>query len=86
MLVQSINVGQERDATEGPLRVVATTPTAVRAGRSFNVQPDGESAIGVTAVGATPSTRVVMNGVELPSRYVDSRLVTALVAGSFFNE
>ena len=83
VLVQSIAVSDRREPAEGQLRIVATNPTAARVGVPFNVQPDGQSAIGVTAVGITPTTRVVMNGVDLPSRYVDSHLITALVAGTF---
>jgi hypothetical protein len=86
VVAQSIAGGERRDASEGPLRIVETHPAEARVGTPFNVQPDGQSAIAVRAVGATPTTRVVMDGVELPSRYVDSNLVTALVPDAFIEQ
>jgi hypothetical protein len=79
VLVQSIAVGTPRGADEGPLAIKAIYPEAAQAGTPFNVQPNGQSAIGVAAIGATSTTRVAIEGVELPTRYVDPKLVTALV-------
>lgn len=79
VLARSITVGPLRSAAEEPLRVVTTHPAVVEAGVPFNVQPNGQSAIAVEAVGVTPTTRVVMAGRDVPSQYIDERVITALV-------
>jgi hypothetical protein len=84
VFARSIVVAATRSPAEGPLRIVATYPAETRAGVPFNLQPTGESAMAIDAVGATPTTRVVMNGIDVPSHYVNPRLVTAGVPEKFF--
>ncbi|MBD0328881.1 MAG: hypothetical protein ICV64_02105 [Thermoleophilia bacterium] len=81
---RSIVVSPRRSPAEGPLRIVTTYPSETRAGEPFNVQPDGRSALAVEGVGITPSTRVVVGGVDLLSQYADEHLVTALVPKRLF--
>ena len=79
VFVRSLAVGPRRGVSDGRLRIVAIGPSETRVGVGFNIQPSGRSAIGVSATGVTPSTRVLMNGVDVPTQYVSPQTVTALV-------
>ena len=57
----------------------ATLPAQAEVNTGFNVQPDGQSALGITAENATPGTAVVMDGMRLATTYGDPTELTALV-------
>jgi hypothetical protein len=55
-------------------------PTETKAGQVFNKQPDGESAFWATTENVTPTTVMVLNGVQLVSApQQEGRAITALV-------
>lgn len=84
VFARSIVVAARRTAAAGPLQIVATYPAEIRAGERFNVQANGDSAMAIDAIGATPTTRVVMNGFDVPTQYVNPRLVTCAVPDRLF--
>ncbi len=79
VLARSLTVSPPRPASAGPLVLMTTSPARARVGEGFNVQPNGQSAIAVSGAGVTPTTRIVMDGVDLASHYIDSSMITALV-------
>ena len=79
VLTRSLTVAPPRPASAGPLVLTTTSPARARVGEGFNVQPNGQSAIAVLGAGVTPTTRIVMDGVDLASHYIDSSMITALV-------
>lgn len=54
-------------------------PSTASAGAGFNVQPEGDSAIDITCLRATPGTVVVFAGIALRTVYASPSRVTALV-------
>ncbi|MCS7312994.1 MAG: hypothetical protein NZ742_08805 [Acidobacteria bacterium] len=68
-----------------PLVLRALVPAQTEVGQGFNVQPDGRSAIAVTAENATPGTVIVMAEQTLPTTYGNPTWLTALVPPEFLN-
>src|SRR5579884_1865393 len=62
-----------------PLVLQTVTPAEVTAGAGFNVQPNGESALAVSAEGATRGTSVVLAGQRLATPHGTAEYRTALV-------
>jgi hypothetical protein len=54
-------------------------PASGRAGRAFNRQPDGQSALAVAGAGFEKGDAVFWNGKPLMTTFADPNLVTALV-------
>jgi hypothetical protein len=59
--------------------VSSMSPSRTKPGERFNIQPNGQSAISLTVVGARRGVVVVMGGRRLATTYGSSTLVTALV-------
>ncbi len=53
-------------------------------GEPFNVQPGGDAALWIECVGATLSTVIVFDGVQLDTVFESPRLVTAIVPPSLY--
>lgn len=62
-----------------PLRIISIAPERAVAGRPFNLQPDGSSAIAITAEGATGTTFVLFDGIPLETSFAGEALVSAIV-------
>jgi len=60
-------------------QVSALAPTGAVAGQGFNVQPSGESALGLTGVGFLPGVSVVMDGKALPTVFGHDNFLSALM-------
>lgn len=60
--------------TPAPLVLVSLTPAKTSAGVGFNVQPNGDSAIGMKAENYTRATVIVIDGENLPTTYGDAFL------------
>jgi hypothetical protein len=68
------------EASNQPLFLKAIGPEGIRAGRKFNVQPSGQSAIWAIGRAVTLETVMVLNETELPSTVEpEAGVVTALV-------
>jgi hypothetical protein len=66
-------------AETGPLTIVHIYPEHAEVGVEFNVQPDGESALGVVALNATPDVVIMLNDEPLETVYASPRLVSATI-------
>ena len=62
-----------------PLRLMALHPAEASARTVFNVQPEGQAAMGISAENATPGTLVAMGEELLTTTYVNPSYLTALV-------
>lgn len=69
----------DRNQVRSPLILNAISPVQTRVGTGFNVQPNGQSAISITAEHATPGTVVIMREIQLVTTYGNERWLTALV-------
>lgn len=65
----------------GPLVLRQIIPSGARAGQSFSVQPNGQSALSAISENAVPDTVVIFDGKPLISAYGGPGLVTAFVPG-----
>lgn len=72
---------QRIQPADRPLRLVDLHPSEVEAGVGFNVQPSGDSAIGVGCENALPGTVIVFDGSPLPTSYGNDGMLTALIKG-----
>jgi polysaccharide pyruvyl transferase CsaB len=61
------------------LSLKALHPQTARAGEGFNLQPDQQSALGVTCANATPGTVIVIDGMPLSTTYGSPTALSALV-------
>ncbi|MDA8116236.1 MAG: IPT/TIG domain-containing protein [Actinomycetota bacterium] len=62
-----------------PRAIVELFPSSTPVDGSFNVQPDGRSAIAVKGTGFTQRDKIYWDGTRLVTTYGDSTLLTALV-------
>jgi glycosyltransferase involved in cell wall biosynthesis len=69
-----------------PLMLRAVSPDKTQAKIGFNIQPDGQSAICITAEHATPGTLVAMGNSLLVTAYRNSSFLTALVPKKFLKK
>ena len=60
-------------------------PSQTRAGAGFQVQPDGNSAIWIECIGATPDTVIVWDGANLQTTF-GGTAVSGLVPRSLYAE
>ena len=67
-----------------PLVLKEIGPTSTRAGKGFNTQPGGESAIWARAINATENTRIVWQETELPTFGHAEEVLTAPVPGELY--
>ncbi len=67
-----------------PLILKEIGPTTTKAGKGFNTQPGGESAIWARAVNATESTVIVWQKKELPTFTHAEEILTAPVPREFY--
>ncbi|MCX5848714.1 MAG: hypothetical protein NTW65_04630 [Deltaproteobacteria bacterium] len=68
-----------------PPKINSYGPESIRAGESFNRQPDGSSAMWLKTTNATSRTVVFFNGRELETRVESPLLVTARVPDELFS-
>ena len=62
-------------------------PTETKAGQVFNKQPDGESAFWAATENVTPTTVMVLNGVQLESApQQEGRAISALVPKKLYEQ
>jgi hypothetical protein len=70
-----------------PLMLKSYGPPDIRAGQSFNKQPNGENAIWSTTENATLTTVLVLNGTQLESSpQANGTVVTAVVPIKFYEK
>jgi hypothetical protein len=55
--------------TGPPPEIMSLYPTSALAGKGFNLQPDGGSALGVTGAGFLPGAKVVFGGKEMRTAF-----------------
>jgi hypothetical protein len=69
--------------TSGPApQITALSPTGAVAGQGFNVQPGGDSALGVTGVGFLPGLSLVVDGKPMNTVFGHDNFVSAVIAGA----
>jgi hypothetical protein len=71
---------------QAPLTLSAVSPDQTRMKTGFNIQPDGQSAICITAEHATPGTLVAMGNSLLVTAYRNSSFLTALLPKKFLKK
>jgi len=76
----------QASAPAAPPAIGRLFPASTAAGRAFNPQPDGQSAISVECERATLDTVIVLDGTPLPTTYGGPNLVTALVPAALLAE
>ena len=59
------------------------SPTGAVAGQGFNVQPGGDSALGVTGVGFLPGLSMVVDGKPMNTVFGHDNFLSAVIAGAF---
>lgn len=69
-----------------PLLLRRVDPPRLRAGKPFNVQADGQSALSLECMNATPDSVVVFGGVPLATAYGSSTWLTAIVPADLFSQ
>lgn len=75
------------EEARGPLILKTYGPGNITAGVDFNVLPDGNSAIWTVTENATPTSVLVLNGVQLQSwPSSDGKVVTAIVPKSLYEK
>jgi hypothetical protein len=62
-----------------PPAITALALMETRAGRGFNVQPDGTSAMGIRGENLRPGSTVMINGVKAVTGFVSPEFITATV-------
>lgn len=73
--------------TQAAIYLINYGPADIHAGKVFNIQPDGESAIWAHTQNATPTTVLVLNGVQLNSIVKNNgTLVTAIVPAPLYKK
>jgi hypothetical protein len=60
-------------------------PSSTPAGRPFNVQPDGESALAIECEDARPDTVIVFDGTSLSTTYGNEGWLTAFMPGNLYS-
>ena len=73
----SSNAGGQAPASN--VEIVSLHPSEAYAGETFNVQPDGSSALAVRCQNATKETQILFGGQELPTAFGGPELLTAEV-------
>ena len=69
----------------GPPPVISQLyPPSTKAGQSFNVQGDGQSALGLTGRGFLPGAKILLNGEEVNSSFDDLDRMGCLFPPKFF--
>ena len=88
LLIVGCSSKQEAPApTLGNMVIVKFGPEVIHAGKIFNAQPNGVSAIWAQTKNATPATVLVLNGVQLKSSVEkNGTLVTAFVPGELYEK
>ncbi|MFB3776601.1 MAG: hypothetical protein ACE141_03290 [Bryobacteraceae bacterium] len=72
-------------STAGPAPVIGTVyPSGTLAGRDFNVQPEGGSAIGIRGSNFLPGCAILFGSLELETVYRDVTFLTAFVPPSAY--
>ena len=79
----SNSVPLEVDPQASGLRIEVLHPSGTIAGKPFNVQPSGESAIAVAGAGFEPNCTVQFNQRELKTTFGGTTLLTAFVPKEF---
>jgi hypothetical protein len=67
-----------------PPVVLQLYPPSTKASQSFNVQSDGQSAMGLTGRGFLPGAKILINGEEVDSTFDDLDRMGCLVPRKFF--
>lgn len=73
-------------ASGPPPRITRLFPDSTRAGEGFNVQANGESALGVTGEGFLPQAVVVFAGRELKTNFENPGALGALVPPELYKK
>jgi len=68
-----------------PRRLFGLHPNRTRAGKGFQVQGGGDSAVLVTGWGFTRGDRAFWNGVPLATSFADATMISALVPKAFLD-
>ncbi|HKC23515.1 MAG TPA: hypothetical protein VKF32_02175, partial [Thermoanaerobaculia bacterium] len=66
------------------LTITRLGPSSTRAGEAFNRQPDGSAALSVICSGASRTTRIVIDGDELPTIFGNQTWVTAVLPARYY--
>jgi hypothetical protein len=87
LFVIALILGCSAKQESKPLVVKKFGPEDIRAGKIFNKQPNGESAIWAETENATPTTVFVLNGVPLESApQSEGRAVSAIVPKKLYEK
>jgi len=70
---------------DSPPVLYEVIPSSTPAGRAFNVQPNGRSALSVVCANAVPETTVVLGSVGLPTVYGGPTWLTCEVPADLYD-